>query len=104
MTDNRHSVIPPLKTEDQARRLPAVAAIYAAARESPRRGVMAEESLKFLLGALHDGGVAMGGYDGQIAGWLSQWEPQVVAAVAGWVLRAHEAGLAAAETGEDDDG
>ena len=82
----------PLETEDQARHLPVVAAIYAAAREAPARGVMAEKSLAMLTAALHDGGVAVGAYDARILAWLAQWEPQLCAAVAGWVERAHEAG------------
>ena len=93
--------IPPLESEAQALALPQVAATYAKARgDYGHRGVLAEENLVMLLTALDDGGVALGAYDNRIAVWLSGWEPQVVAVIAGWIGRAHEAGLAG-EDGSD---
>ena len=92
--------LPPLTSEDEALALPAVAAIYERARASSLPGAMAAENLAMILAALHDGGVVLGAYDARIADWLCGWEPQVVAVVAGWIGRAHEAGLAG-EDGSD---
>ena len=86
------SVIPPLESGEQALRLPEVAAIYAKARGSSRPGAMTELNLALLLAALHDGGVTLGAYDGRKALWLAGWEPELCAAVAGWIGRAHAAG------------
>jgi hypothetical protein len=82
------SLAGPFDTEAQARALPAVQAVYAAARESPRRGVLGEGNHRLLCEALDAAGVDLGGYDHTIALWLAGWEPQTVAVIAGWVGRA----------------
>ena len=38
--------------------------------------------------------VELGAYDHRILAWLSGWEPQVCAVVAGMILRAYAAGCA----------
>ena len=78
----------PFETERQARELPEVRAVYVAAHASTRRGVLAEGSRRLLGQALEAAGVSMGRYDDRIAEWLSGWEPQMCAVVAGWVTRA----------------
>jgi hypothetical protein len=80
--------IGPVETEAQARAEPAVQAIYAAARESPRRGVLGEGNHRLLCEALDAAGVDLGSYDHTIALWLAGWEPQTVAVIAGWIGRA----------------
>ena len=90
----------PLETEADARALPAVAAILNGAPAAFTAGNMA-----MMSDALADAGVKIGAYDARVLlGWLPRWEPQMVAAVAGAIRRAHEAGLAVAGTGEDGDG
>jgi hypothetical protein len=83
----------PVETEAQARALPAVRAIYEAARASSRRGAMGEGNHRLLCEALSAAGVDdLGSYDHCIVTWLANWEPQVVAVIAGWVTRARTAG------------
>lgn len=76
------------EAQAQARALPAVQAVYEAARASPRRGVLAEGNHRMLCDALSAVGVQLGGYDHAIAIWLAWFEPATVAVVAGWVTRA----------------
>lgn len=78
----------PVETHEQARELPGVAETYEAARASRRRGVMDERNHQLLSSALAAAGVELGTYDYRIVAWLSQWEPEVVAVVAGWAGRA----------------
>jgi hypothetical protein len=82
----------PLETEAQARELPAVRAVYDAFGAGTGAGKMAVHNRRLLGRALEAAGVDMGRYDDRIAEWLSQWEPQTVAVIAGWVTRAHAAG------------
>ena len=91
-----------LETEDDARRLPAVAAIYTRAHESPGRGVMAEGNREMLTAAVEFAGLTLGAYEERILlEWFAgTWEPQTVAVVAGVIRRAHLTGMAA-RTGED---
>ena len=78
----------PLETEDQARQLPAVRAIWEAVHATPRRGVMAEHCHKLMENACTTADVQIGAYDHRILIWLSGWEPQICAVVAGLVTRA----------------
>lgn len=91
----------PFETEQQARQLPAVRAVYDAFDRDPGVGKMAPHNLRLLLDALAQAGVYVGAYDIQIAQWVAGWEPQTVAVIAGWVQRASQAdGQAAARADE----
>lgn len=68
--------------------LAEVTHVYSAAREERRRGAMAHINEGLLLGALRTAGVELGGYDKRIAGWLADWEPELVQVVIGWIERA----------------
>jgi hypothetical protein len=81
----------PLETEQQARELAAVRAVYDAFGRDPGPGKMAPHSHRMLCEALSAAGVDLGAYDHRITSWLATWEPQTVAAVAGWVQRASRA-------------
>ena len=81
----------PFDSEQQARQLPAVRQVYAAFDADPGVGKMAGPNQRMLLDALAAAGVYVGRYDIQIAEWLSGWEPQTVAVIAGWVQRAGQA-------------
>ncbi len=89
----------PFDTEQQVRELPAVQAVYAAFRADPGVGKMQPHNRQMLDAALTAAGVELGGYDDQIAEWLSGWEPQMVAVIAGWITRAGSAEL---ERGQHD--
>ena len=67
----------PSETEQQALALPAVQAIYAAARASRRGGVMAEHSHRLLDEACTAAGAIPGAYDHRILTWPASWEPQI---------------------------
>lgn len=86
----------PFETEQQARELPAVRAVYEAFRADPGVGKMTPHNRRMLGRACEAAGVATGRYDDRIIEWLAGWEPQMCAVVAGLVTRAHEAGRAAA--------
>jgi hypothetical protein len=84
----------PVETERDALQLPQVQDIYDAARATRgRRSVMAECSHQMLCEALAAAGVELGAYDHRIVTWLAGYEPQAVAVIAGWIERAHQAGL-----------
>ncbi len=87
----------PFDTEQQARQLPAVRAVYDAFDRDPGVGKMAPHNLRLLLDALAGAGVYVGAYDIQIAQWLAGWEPATVAVIAGWVQRAGQAAARADE-------
>jgi hypothetical protein len=89
----------PFETEREARELPAVQAIYAAFRADPGVGRMAPDTHKMLIGACVAAGVELGAYDRRILLWLSGWEPQTCAVIAGLISRAHDAEAARAGTG-----
>jgi hypothetical protein len=78
----------PYQTEAQARKQPAVRAIYDAAHASTRRGVMAEGSHRLLEEACTAASVELGAYDRRILAWLAGWEPQTCAVIAGLITRA----------------
>jgi hypothetical protein len=94
--------IPPLDSEADAMALPQVRAIYEANREG--RASLAEGNAAMLSEAMASAGVRFGAYDSRILMWLANWEVHVVAVIAGWIERAHEAGKAGAarEGGTDD--
>jgi hypothetical protein len=83
----------PFESEAEVRALPAVKAVYAAFDASPGVGKMQPRNQRMLLDALAGAGVYLGAYDHRIAEWLSGWEPQTVAVIAGWVQRAGQAAL-----------
>ncbi len=89
---DRAVTIPPLGSEADARALPSVAAIFRAVTEGSRQGVMEAGCKRMLRDACSSAGVEMGAYDEHVLAWLAMWEPQVCAAVAGWIERAHESG------------
>jgi hypothetical protein len=84
--------IPPLETEQQARELTAVRAVYDAFARDPGPGKMAPRTHKMLISACVAAGVELGDYDRRVILWLSQWEPQACAVVAGLIGRAHADG------------
>jgi hypothetical protein len=59
----------------------------------PGTGAWTEGNQRLLTDALTAAGVALGAYDHRILDWLTGWEPQTLAVIAGWVTRAnHEPG------------
>lgn len=50
----------------------------------------------YITGLLTHLGVELGAFDQRIAAWISGWEPEVVAVVLGWAVRARAAGRDAA--------
>lgn len=74
----------PFKTEAQARIMPAVREAYA----TSRRGHMARRNRQMLLDACAAADVQTGAYDEQILTWLSGYEPQTCAVIAGLITRA----------------
>jgi hypothetical protein len=85
----------PLETEQQARALPAVRAVYEAFDRDPGVGKMAPHNFLMLVNACEAAGVGLGSpasYDRQILAWLAGWEPATCAVVAGLITRAHAAG------------
>ena len=61
----------PFDTEQQARELPEVRAVYAAFRADPGVGKMQPHEQRMLLDALAEAGVYLGAYDLRITEWLS---------------------------------
>lgn len=84
----------PFETEWQVSAEPAVRAVCEAFDADPGAGKMAPHNRRMLGRALEAAGVEMGRYDDRIVEWLSRWEPETVAVVAGWIARAHAAGQA----------
>ena len=85
----------PFATELEAR-----TAAHSLVPPSDGRAILSEDqNLELILRACEAAGVEMGAYDDRIAGWLAGWEDSICAVVAGWVLRAHAAGLAARDGG-----
>ena len=69
---------------------------YAAARKSGTRTCPRPEPrrLSWPHGrcGLHRGGVSLGAFDRTILAWLSGFEPETAAVIAGLITRAHQAG------------
>jgi anti-sigma regulatory factor (Ser/Thr protein kinase) len=78
----------PLETEQQARDLPYVRAIYAAEQADPDNGTMAARGYELLTQACAEAGTELGAFDRAIVSWLSGLKPEAVAAIAGIFLRA----------------
>lgn len=57
---------------------------------------------EYVIGRLTHLGVELGTFDRRIAEWVSEWEPEVVATILGWAVRARHAGRGSAmgEQGE----
>jgi hypothetical protein len=90
----------PIETEQQARELPEVRAVYAAFNADPGTGKMAPHNYLMLVNACEAARVDLGSpssYDRQILAWLAGFEPQTCAVVAGLITRA-----ASADTEEDE--
>ena len=85
----------PYETEQQAREIPAVRAVYDAFAASPGTGRMTPHCHRILKDACSWAGVATGAYDHRILAWLVGWGPETCAVVAGLITCAHEAGAAA---------
>lgn len=85
----------PFETEDEARAVPAVRAIYEAYRAG--RGLL--DCAPLVRSGCEAAGVALGAYDERIVAWLGNWEPATCAVIAGLIRRAHEAGKAAGPDG-----
>ena len=87
----------PFETEDQARMTPAVRAVYEAYDHGQGTGDLSGAPL--ILAACEAAGVELGAYDAHVIAWLGNWEPATCAVFAGLIIRAHEAGKAAATDG-----
>jgi hypothetical protein len=89
----------PFETEDQAREIPAVRAVYDAYDHGRGPGDLSGAPL--ILTACVAAGVDLGAYDRHIIAWLGNWSPQTSAVIAGLIIRAHEAGKTAATEGAE---
>jgi hypothetical protein len=78
----------PYETEDDARAVPAVRAIYDAMHASTRRGTGDELCHRLLDEACTEAEVELGAYDHRILLWLAQFEPQTCQVIAGIIRRA----------------
>ena len=86
----------PFETEREAREVPAVRAVYDAFDAAPGVGKMAPHNYLMLVRACEAAGTDLGSassYDRQILAWLSGWEPQTCAVIAGLISRANLAGV-----------
>lgn len=82
----------PFSSEREARETPAVRAVWEAFNASPGVGRMAPHVHRMLISACVAAHVELGAFDRQILTWLSGWEPETAAVVAGLITRAYEAG------------
>jgi len=83
----------PFETEREARELPAVRAVYDAFDAAPGVGKMAPHNYLMLVKACEAAGIDLGSpssYDRRILAWLSGWEPQTCAVIAGLIGRARQ--------------
>jgi hypothetical protein len=85
----------PFDSHRQACDTDAVKAVYAAASHPAPRGTMGARNFELLDEACLAARVELGAYDRRIIGWLSGWEPEICAVVAGLIRRAYAAGTAA---------
>jgi len=90
----------PFDDEQQARETPAVQAVYAAFDAGPGVGKMRPHNLAMLEEACTAAGVEVSAYDHKILLWLSGWEPETCAVVAGLIRRAHQAAAASPYAGQ----
>jgi hypothetical protein len=84
----------PYQTEAQARENAAVQEIHAAFRADPGLGRMAPHTNAMLVDACVMAGVELGAFDRRVLSWLSGWEPETAAVIAGLITRSHQAGRA----------
>jgi hypothetical protein len=84
----------PYQTGAEARQNAAVQEIYAAFRAGPGMGRMAPHTNALLVDACVMAGVELGAFDRRVLAWLSGWEPETAAVIAGLITRSHEAGRA----------
>jgi hypothetical protein len=82
----------PYETERQA--ADAARHIY---DSPPGTGAWGDGNRRLLEDACRASGVQLGAYDYRILLWLAGWEPVTCAAIAGWVTRAHQSVLTAAQ-------
>ena len=82
----------PFETEREARELPAVQAVYEAFRADPGVGRMAPHNHRMLDEACAAARIGLGAFDRRVLAWLSGYEPETCAVVAGLITRAYEAG------------
>ena len=75
----------PFSTEQEARELPEVRAVY---NLPPGTGQWQAANRAMLTDALTAAGTDLGAYDERIASWLAGWEPHTVAVIASWISRA----------------
>ena len=72
--------------------MPAVQAIYDAMQASHRSGVMGDLNHRLLDEACRAAGAELGAWDHRVLLWLSGYEPETCAEIAGLITRAHAAG------------
>ena len=82
----------PYQTREQASETEAVQEVYRAFRADPGVGKMAAHAHRLLMRACTEAGVSLGAFDRRVLAWLSEWEPETAAVIAGLILRAREAG------------
>ena len=88
----------PYQTSAEARENAAVQEIYAAFRADPGLGRMALHTNAMLVDACVMAGVELGAFDRRMLAWLSGFEPETCAVIAGLITRAHAAGRARPST------
>ena len=71
----------------------------AAFRADPGMGRMAPHITAMPTDACTAAGVELGAFDRRVLAWLSGWEPETCAVIAGLVTRAYAAGRAAGKPG-----
>ena len=84
--------IRPFKTQREAPAVPAVQAIYDAMQASHRSGVMGDLNHRLLDEACRAARAELGAWDHRVLLWLSGYEPETCAVIAGLITRAHAAG------------
>lgn len=96
----------PFETRDEASHHPAVREIHEKRHQwtgpVTRETREADEAMisALILGACDEAGVTLGAYDRRIVEWLSGWEPEVVAVIAGLIRRTAAQGNTKEETGD----
>ena len=78
----------PFDTDAQVLAHPDVEAVYEAAHESNRRGVLREGAEAILLAACTDTGVEPGAYEARMIRWLSDFGPEACEVFAALIRRA----------------
>lgn len=91
----------PLETREDARALPAVAAVYAttAGHDPGWRRRWDEAAREILYAPLREAGVTPGAFEARTLDWLAGFEQESSGAVANLFRRMYEAGKAARDDG-----